>query len=395
MTTKFQTAHTDDKDSFQAGRSIAEKTKAKLGEDPHFCLLFCSSDYDYGEVIRGVKEIIGDTQLIGCSTSGEFNEEAVGYDGVSISLISSDTHKFSSTLVTGLKQDFEKCINGAKEQLPEELEGYPYQSAILLIDGLAGVGEEATTAAMNALGPNVKLVGGAAADNLKFGKTYVFKDEMVENNAVVLAKIHSKKRVSIGVKHGHEPITDALTVTKSEMNVLIEVDSRPAFDVWLEKVGHKAHEAGLDIEKLKRKDPEEVKKMFLRFEFGIFTGDGYKVRWPIGVNDDLSVNFACSIPEGSVIKIMEGTKQSQIESAKKAALIATGHLSGEPAGAIIFDCGVRGVILGEEYSKAIDAIKEVINVPLVGFETYGEIALEMGQLSGFHNTTTAILLLPD
>jgi len=34
-------------------------------------------------------------------------------------------------------------------------------------------------------------------------------------------------------------------------------------------------------------------------------------------------------------------------------------------------------------------------IPLIGFETYGEIAMEIGQLSGFHNTTTVIMLILD
>ena len=32
--------------------------------------------------------------------------------------------------------------------------------------------------------------------------------------------------------------------------------------------------------------------------------------------------------------------------------------------------------------------------PLAGFETYGEIALDAGDMSGFHNTTTVVLALP-
>jgi len=66
------------------------------------------------------------------------------------------------------------------------------------------------------------------------------------------------------------------------------------------------------------------------------------------------------------------------------------------AGAIVFDCVCRAVILGDAFSKAVDGIKEVLKgIPLIGFETYGEIAMEMGQLSGFHNTTTVILLIPE
>ena len=53
-------------------------------------------------------------------------------------------------------------------------------------------------------------------------------------------------------------------------------------------------------------------------------------------------------------------------------------------------------ILKDDFKKAVDAIKEVLNgIPLIGFETYGEIAMEEGQLSGYHNATTVVVLLPD
>jgi methyl-accepting chemotaxis protein len=38
--------------------------------------------------------------------------------------------------------------------------------------------------------------------------------------------------------------------------------------------------------------------------------------------------------------------------------------------------------------------EELGGVPLAGFETYGEIALDAGDLSGFHNTTTVVLAIP-
>ena len=32
---------------------------------------------------------------------------------------------------------------------------------------------------------------------------------------------------------------------------------------------------------------------------------------------------------------------------------------------------------------------------LAGFETYGEIALDVGEMSGFHNTTSVVLAFPE
>jgi methyl-accepting chemotaxis protein len=39
-------------------------------------------------------------------------------------------------------------------------------------------------------------------------------------------------------------------------------------------------------------------------------------------------------------------------------------------------------------------VDELGGVPIAGFETYGEIALDAGDMSGFHNTTSVVLAFP-
>jgi methyl-accepting chemotaxis protein len=151
---------------------------------------------------------------------------------------------------------------------------------------------------------------------------------------------------------------------------------------------------GIDIDKVSAGSSELI-KVLTAYPLGLYTGDGYKIRW-LGIEARTDALVAtCGIPEGTVVRVMESTEEDQIESARKAARKAK-ELAGnkEIAGAFVFDCAVRGVILGEEFHKAVEAIYQELKVPLVGFETYGEICAEIGELSGFHNTTTVIMLLP-
>jgi methyl-accepting chemotaxis protein len=91
--------------------------------------------------------------------------------------------------------------------------------------------------------------------------------------------------------------------------------------------------------------------------------------------------------------------ENQINAAEKAARIArksaenAGH--SEFAGIIVFDCAHRQMLLGDRFSEAVDRFKRVLpDVPMLGLETYGEIRLEPGEFSGFHNSTSVVLLLP-
>ncbi len=67
----------------------------------------------------------------------------------------------------GLKADPEQAVVAALEGLPREVDGYPCCTAILLLDPLAGNGEETTLIASSILGPSVRLAGGAAGDDLQ------------------------------------------------------------------------------------------------------------------------------------------------------------------------------------------------------------------------------------
>ncbi len=60
------------------------------------------------------------------------------------------------------------------------------------------------------------------------------------------------------------------------------------------------------------------------------------------------------------------------------------------------DCICRNLILGPEFVSAVRGISEELGgAPLAGFETYGEIALDVGDMSGFHNTTSVVLAFPE
>ena len=395
MATKFGTAIAKGKDSLKIGQEVAKKAMDRAGiKDVNLSVIFASSTYDYQAVVKGVREVTNNAPLIGCSTAGEFTEEKVEKESVACAVISTDAHKFFPGMGKGLKEDELKALKDASSRFPSNVEGYPYLSAILLVDGLAGKGEESVLAALDALGPNVKFSGGAAADDLKFKQTTVFTNDEVASNAASLTLVASRTPVAIGVKHGHSPISPPLTITKAEGNVVYEIDGKPAFEVWKEYTRENAKTIEIDVDKISK--AEVVQTFFTRYEAGLLTGTEYKIRWLGGTTTtDGPISFPCTMSEGMVVRVMESPKQAQISSAKQAAEFALQAAKGAKlAGAIVFDCVCRAVILGDDFSKAVGEIKNVLKVPLVGFETYGEIAMEIGQLSGFHNTTTVVLLIP-
>lgn len=396
MPTTFNTGISSKSDSFSAGQEVAQLALEKnRDQKPQIGLVFCGITHDIEMIIKGIKSVTGEIQLIGCTSAGEFNELSITSHGVVCALISSDTHRFFTGVGKHVTYNEMHAIHEASKEFPTEVEAYPFRSAMLFVDGLIGRGEEVVLAASSILGADVKFAGAAAADDLKFQKTLVFCDDKVLSNAVAIALMASKIPTIITVKHGHKPLSPALTVTKAKDNILYELQGEPAYEVWKRYVGPELKKLGIDIEGIK--DSEEVSKILIKYEAGFMTGTDYKVRFPSSCNKDGSINFTSSIFEGSALKIMSSTEQDQINSAKNAAEAAFQAAKGRKiAGAVIFDCACREMYLKDKFEIAVKEMREVFEgIPLIGFETYGEIAMELGQLSGFHNTTTVVMLILD
>jgi methyl-accepting chemotaxis protein len=266
-------------------------------------------------------------------------------------------------------------------------------TALLLLDPLAGASEEATLLAASLLPPGVPLAGGAAGDDLNMKSTLVACGTRVSSDAVVIATIFSRAPLGLGVSHGHEPMSRSLRITRAEGNVVHEIEGRPAWDVWRDETREQAARLGLNVDGLSR---EAETPFLLRFEAGLSSGSAYKIRAPLSRGSDGSVSFACGIPQGSVIRITESVSERQVTSARDAARRARARLQGaEPAGALVFDCVCRNLILGEQFADAVRGMSEELGgARLAGFETYGEIALDAGDMSGFHNTTSVVLAFP-
>ena len=379
----------------QAAEDIVAQLKQKLeGDEPALIAYFASTTQPLSEVAAHIKKAFPDATAIGSSTAGEFTEATRNAKNAISAFALAGDYKVFAGIGRSLKEDVEAAVGSAVDGLPKQQEGLPHRTAILLLDPpLAGNGEEAVLVTAGHLGDPVRLAGGAAGDDLKMAHTEVACGEDVATNALVVATIFSKVPLGVGVAHGHQPLSTNLEITKAKDNVVYEIDGRPAWAVWAEKTREAAVKAGLDPDNL---GDDQVGGYLLRYEAGLANGSQYKIRAPLSKGSDGSLSFACGIPQGAVIRITESEPARQVDSAREAARRAKEQISGaDVAGALVFDCICRNLILDAQFSDAVESIsQELGNVPLAGFETYGEIALDVGDMSGFHNTTTVLLAFP-
>jgi methyl-accepting chemotaxis protein len=369
-------------------RDGANALRTMCGEAPSFVMAFSSTKQPLQEVIAGLKKEMPNALVLGASTSGEFTEEGDAKGATALFGVAGV--QAYAGFAKGLAADPEGCVRKAAAQLPKSVDGFPHRTAIVLLDALAGVSEETTLLVADALGVDVRLAGGAAGDDLQFKAPLVGVDGQTGNDSVVIAVLFTKKPLGVGVCHGHKPLSQPMKITKSKGATVYEVDGKPAWDAWTAATTDAAKARGIDLAKI----PEsEVGAYLLQFEAGLDAGAVPKIRAPLSRGADGSLSFACGIPEGSVIRIHQSDPQPQIDSAREAAKRAKAQIGGgKIAGALVFDCICRNLILGDRFGEAVRGIRDELGgVPLAGFETYGEVALGAGDMSGFHNTTTVVL----
>ncbi len=367
---------------------LKAKAQEGLAGPAKLIVAFVSSKIPLLPVLGSLEEAFPDAVVLGSTTSGEFTGEGDGTGTVSLFALGGD-YIVHAGLGTGLGASPEATVAMALAGQPRELVGYRHRTGIILLDPLAGHGEEAALLVANELG-SAPLVGGAAGDDLAMQKTWIGIGSRVASDAIVVATIFSRAPLGIGVKHGHDPLfAKGLTVTRADGSVVLEIDGRPAWDVWRELSGDRAKSLGLDPE-------AHPGAYLLRFEAGLRIGHEYKVRAPLAPKPGGGILFATPMPEGTVFNIMESDASAQVDSAVAAAEQARSALGGsEVAGALVFDCICRKLILGDGYAPMLARVAEQLGgAPLAGFETYGEVAMNSGDMSGFHNTTTVVLAFP-
>jgi len=214
-------------------------------------------------------------------------------------------------------------------------------------------------------------------------KTYVFTEDQTVASSVAAAMVYAKSAPSLGLAHGHKPISELMEITKADGSSVLELSGKPALQAW--------KDLGLIPENA---PPEDIVKTLVKYELGIQIGRNYAVRFPAGVNPDGSVAFLTEIPEHTPCRILDASKDQQIEAAESSARQALERVGRKASGALVFDCAVRLVSLGDDFPKAVERVRDVLQAPFAGFETSGEIAFLPGYTEGFHNTTTVTLAFP-
>ncbi|MCM8801208.1 MAG: FIST C-terminal domain-containing protein [Candidatus Omnitrophica bacterium] len=381
------------KDPLQAAKEATEEAKSKLKEDVSIGFIFSSIEFAHPIVLKVIKDLIQSAPLIGCSGLAIISPQGILKRGLGIMLLNLPKDIYIASAC--VKQINTQPISDPGELLGENLmhgfKGLRRCFGMLFCDGFIPQSSTLISGLQKVLGKSFPLIGASASNTSGSLKSYLYFNQDIFNDGVCGLLWGGKLNFSFGIKHGWKPLGKPRTVTHSEGNIVYKIDGLPAVKLYMEYLGW-----GLD--KLKR----ELKYISIFYPLGVnIPGqEEYLLRNILRIEEDGSLYLHGNIPEGSIIKLMIGTKESCLQATEQAVDETKRNLYGKSYDLVfVFNSLSRYILLGRRAKEEIKIIKEGLGkeVPLLGLYTLGEHAplraIAYQGMTYFHNQTVALLVI--
>ena len=332
------------------------------------------------EIFDHLKLAYPNANIIGASTSGEIIGDAVFDDSVAVTGIS-----FEKTKVKCAKTNVSKHTNSFEtgKYLMQQLDASDLVSVFIISDGTKINGSELVSGLNENNSKKVPVTGGLAGDAARFSKTFVGLNEIPsEGNVVAVGFYGNALKIGHGSFGGWDEFGRERIITKSDKNVLYEIDDRFAIDLYKEYLGPYA---------------EELPGSALLFPLSIKIDGSEKnlVRTILSMDEEKkSMTFAGNLPVGSKVRLMKANFEKLIDGSSIAAKYSLSyHKEQPPQLALLISCVGRKLILQERSYEEVVAAKNIFGseTSITGFYSYGEISPFNPSLTcELHNQTMTI-----
>jgi len=318
--------------------------------------------------------------IVSCSTSGEIVDDAVFDETIALTAI-----QFGHTRIRCAQMNVNQHTSSFEtgKTLMKELDAADLVTVFVISEGSFSNGSELVNGFNENNPKGISITGGMAGDADRFQKTLVGLDApAAEGNVVAIGFYGTRLQVGHSSFGGWDEFGRERVITRSEKNILYEIDGRSALDLYKEYLGPYV---------------DELPGSALFFPLSMRVGnDGQSlVRTILGINEvDKSMIFAGNLPEGSKVRLMKANFDKIINGSSVAATNALlGIAQKSPELSILISCVGRKLILQERTYEEVKAARKVLgpDTVITGFYSYGEIS-PLGNLTNceLHNQTMTI-----
>lgn len=362
----------------------------------HLVLLFGATEvWEEEGPIGQLQAAYPQAHVLGCSTAGEICGTRVSDDTLTAVAIT-----FAHTQLRGVSVNLQHAKESyaagehLSRELPHSIPGSapgtcePLVHVFVLSDGLHVNGSDLVRGLTRPLPAGVTVTGGLAGDGARFQQTYVHWDGVTASDRVVALGFYGRRlKVGCGSLGGWDPFGPERLITRSQGNVLYELDGQSALGLYKQYLGEHAEElpaAGL-LFPLNLREPSGVLPV---------------VRTILSVDEKAqSMTFAGDMPEGSYARLMKANFDRLIDGATHAASAGYAAIGSVPPElAILISCVGRKLVLKQRVEEEVEGVRDVLGekTVLVGFYSYGEISpFTPGAKCELHNQTMTITTLAE
>jgi len=304
--------------------------------------------------------------ILGCSTGGQIRgNEIVDDEIVGVALtFAKTTVRVARAPVAHPSRSRQTGID-----IGEALAGGDLVGGFVLSEGLGVNGSELVAGLSGAVGSAIPVTGGLAGDGEHFHETIVLADGPAESGIVGAVGFYGAHvRFVSATAGGWAPFGPRRAITRSDGNVLHELDGKPALDLYARYLGEEDI-AGLPGTALHFpllvRDRENLDREVVRTVLAID-------------HDERTMTFAGDMPVGWTAQLMRGSFDRLAASAGRAARGTSPGQAEAPTGdriALLVSCIGRRLLMGEHIVDEVEAAGRALapDVRRLGYYSNGEI----------------------
>ncbi|TKD66558.1 FIST signal transduction protein [Flavobacterium sp. ASW18X] len=334
-------------------------------------------------VLDEVRALYPDGDLIFGTTSGEILGPHVFEESITLTAI--ELEKTTYKIVRANVKEYaavETLGNALAQQLPKKnlkhifivSEG-SFVNGSGLINGFNQIQDSTTP-----------ITGGLCGDGARFERTLASYNENPKEGEVIAVGFYGDTlEVSYANFGGWHSFGPQRSITKSEGNILFEIDGKPALDLYKMYLGDKA---------------DQLPQAALLYPLSVQTGaEEPLTRTILNIDEDTnSMILAGDVPEGAKVQLMMSSTNDIAEAAHKAATLAMRNRKKAPELALLVSCVGRKLVLAGRTEEEIEEVLDVVGeqAAISGFYSYGEMAPFSGKNNCLlHNQTMTLTLISE
>jgi len=350
-------------------------------------IVFGGPDFiDTPEPVFEIIRAYPNSHVVGCSSSGEIFGTSISDGSLAVGVI-----QFEHTTLASITQPVQVIQESfaVGQAIAQQLNQPALRAVFILSDGLKVNGSELVRGLNTALPHSVIVTGGLAGDGDQFKRTWVIKDGSLQSGFVSAVGLYGDRvKIGHGSRGGWDIFGPERLVTRSNSNILYELDDKPALQVYKEYLGE--HAAGL---------PGSA--FYFPLALRANTSDPKRVvRTVLAIDEaNQAIVSAGDIPQGHLAQLMRGNFDRLVDGAAEAAQMTRQQQpEAAPMLSIAVSCVGRRLVLGERTEEELEAACEVLlpGTQQIGFYSYGEISPhDAGGSCDFHNQTMTLTTISE